>query len=70
MRFRRSYWFFGGLYRNYVDAATSAAQNLTYASSNSFIMRADHTSVLSASGPGRNSVRLKSNKAFTNGVAM
>ncbi|KAF8911769.1 laminarinase [Mucidula mucida] len=55
---------------NYVDAATSAAQNLTYASSNSFIMRADHTSVLSASGPGRNSVRLKSNKAFTNGVAI
>ncbi|KAF8998184.1 hypothetical protein BDZ89DRAFT_970108, partial [Hymenopellis radicata] len=43
---------------NYVNAATAAAQNLTFASSSSFIMRADHTSVLSAPGPGRNSVRL------------
>ncbi|KAF8916423.1 2 beta-glucanase [Mucidula mucida] len=54
----------------YVDAATAAAQNLTYASSDSFIVRADHTTVLSASGPGRNSIRLKSTKTYSNGVTV
>jgi beta-glucanase (GH16 family) len=31
-------------------------------------MRADHTNVLSSSGPGRNSVRIKSNSAWGHGV--
>jgi len=53
---------------NYVNAATAAAQNLTFTSSNTFIMRADHTTVLSASGPGRNSVRMQSNKQYTTSV--
>jgi hypothetical protein len=40
--------------RNYVNQATALAQNLTYASGNTLIMRADYKTVLSASGPGRN----------------
>ncbi|THH27536.1 hypothetical protein EUX98_g6654 [Antrodiella citrinella] len=55
---------------NYVDQATALAQNLTYASGDTFIIRADDTTVLSASGPGRNSVRLQSNKQYLNHVAV
>ncbi|KAH8105325.1 laminarinase [Cristinia sonorae] len=55
---------------NYVSQSTAQAQNLTFASSDHFIIRADHTTKLSASGPGRNSVRLQSNKQFTNHVAV
>ncbi|TCD67725.1 hypothetical protein EIP91_012025 [Steccherinum ochraceum] len=55
---------------NYVDQSTALAQNLTYASGDHFIIRADHTTTLSASGPGRNSVRLQSNKQYTNHVAV
>ncbi|KNZ74687.1 putative glycosidase C21B10.07 [Termitomyces sp. J132] len=55
---------------NYVDSATAASENLTFASSNTFILRADHTTVLSSSGPGRNSVRIKSNKVYTEHVAI
>ena len=58
------------LFRNYVNAATAASLNLTYASGDTFILRADSTTVLSASGPGRNSVRIQSNKAYTNSVMM
>ncbi|EGN97297.1 glycoside hydrolase family 16 protein [Serpula lacrymans var. lacrymans S7.3] len=50
---------------NYVDEATAQSLNLTYTTSNTFIMRADDTTVLTASGPGRNSVRIKSNTAYT-----
>ncbi|KAJ7599036.1 glycoside hydrolase family 16 protein [Mycena floridula] len=53
---------------NYVDAGTAASQNLTFASSNSFILRSDFKKTLSASGPGRNSVRLQSNKQYTTSV--
>ncbi|KAG8697450.1 hypothetical protein FRC09_007865 [Ceratobasidium sp. 395] len=49
---------------NYVDQATAQRLNLTYASSNSFIMRADYTTTLPASGPGRNSVRIQSKKQW------
>jgi len=55
---------------NYVDQTTALAQNLTYANGDTFIIRADHTTVLSASGPGRNSVRLQSNKQYYNHVAV
>ena len=42
--------------------------NLTYANGNTFILRTDYTTTLSASGPGRNSVRLQSNKAYGNSL--
>jgi len=50
---------------NYVDASTAKSKNLTFASGNTFILRADHTTTLSSSGAGRNSVRLQSNKQYT-----
>ncbi|KAJ3553250.1 hypothetical protein NM688_g3716 [Phlebia brevispora] len=56
--------------RNYVDQATALSLNLTYASGDTLIMRADDTTVLSPSGPGRNSVRIQSNKAYTTHVAV
>ncbi|KAK0466920.1 endo-beta-glucanase [Desarmillaria tabescens] len=55
---------------NYVDVSTSKSRNLTYASDNTFILRADDTTVLSASGPGRNSVRLMSNKQYGTNTVM
>lgn len=53
---------------NYVNAQTAASLNLTYASSNTFILRSDFTTKLSSSGPGRNSVRIQSNKQWTTAV--
>ncbi|KAK7692230.1 hypothetical protein QCA50_003855 [Cerrena zonata] len=55
---------------NYVDQATALAQNLTFASGNTLIMRADSKTTLSASGPGRNSVRIHSNKKYTTHVSV
>ncbi|KAJ6562592.1 2 beta-glucanase [Mycena capillaripes] len=55
---------------NYVDAGTAARQNLTFASGNSFVMRADSKNVLNPNGPGRNSVRLQSNKRYTTAVTI
>ncbi|KAK0232388.1 2 beta-glucan [Armillaria nabsnona] len=55
---------------NYVDVATSQSQNLTYASDDTFILRADDTTVLNADGPGRNSVRLQSNNQYGSNTAM
>ncbi|SJK98518.1 uncharacterized protein ARMOST_01786 [Armillaria ostoyae] len=55
---------------NYVNAATAASQNLTYASDGTFILRADFTTVLDATGPGRNSVRLQSNKQYGSNTVM
>ncbi|KAH9921422.1 endo-1,3(4)-beta-glucanase-like protein [Fomitopsis serialis] len=48
----------------YVDQSTAVADNLTYVSSDTLIMRVDDTTVLSSSGAGRNSVRIKSNTAY------
>ncbi|KAG2160252.1 glycoside hydrolase family 16 protein [Suillus bovinus] len=48
----------------YVDQQTAQMLNLTYATSNTFIMRADDTTVLTSSGPGRNSVRIRSNRQY------
>jgi len=50
--------------RNYVNAATAAAQNLTYASGDHFVLRADYKTTLGSGGAGRNSVRLKSNRQY------
>ncbi|KAG7445068.1 glycoside hydrolase family 16 protein [Guyanagaster necrorhizus] len=55
---------------NYVDVSTSKSRNLTYASGDTFILRADDTTVLSASGPGRNSVRLMSNNQYNSNSVM
>ncbi|KAF4564594.1 hypothetical protein EYR36_002531 [Pleurotus pulmonarius] len=55
---------------NYVDANTARSKNLTFASSDTFILRADSTTRLSASGPGRDSVRIRSNKVYTTHVAV
>ncbi|KAF9820365.1 hypothetical protein IEO21_01374 [Rhodonia placenta] len=49
---------------DYVTQATALAENLTYANGDTLIMRADATTVLSASGPGRKSVRLQSQDSF------
>ena len=53
-----------------MDQGTSRDLNLTYASSDTFIMRADYKNHLDPSGPGRNSVRIKSQKTFTKHVAV
>ena len=60
----------GRSHRNYVDQDTALALNLTYYNGDTFIIRADDTTVLSASGPGRNSVRLQSNKQYTTHVTV
>jgi hypothetical protein len=53
---------------NYVDAATAASNNLTSASADSFILRADSWTVLDPDGPGRNSFRIVSNHQYTTAV--
>jgi len=55
---------------NYVSEATAQSLGLTSVSGNNFILRCDDTTVLSASGPGRNSVRIRSNAAYTTHVAV
>lgn len=55
---------------NYVDQGTALSKNLTFANGNTFVIRADSTTSLSASGPGRNSVRVRSQKTYTTHVAM
>lgn len=53
---------------NYVDAGTASQENLTYASNGHFVLRADFTSYLDPNGPGRDSVRIKSNNQYTTSV--
>ncbi|KAF7370092.1 Glycoside hydrolase family 16 protein [Mycena sanguinolenta] len=56
---------------NYVDEATAKSQNLTFASDNTFILRADFKTVISdSSATGRNSVRIRTNNAYTTHVAV
>lgn len=54
----------------YVDQNTAIANNLTFTSSNSFVLRADHTNVVPSSGVGRESVRLISNAQYTTHAAV
>ncbi|KAE9388395.1 family 16 hypothetical endo-1,3(4)-beta-glucanase from glycoside hydrolase [Gymnopus androsaceus JB14] len=54
----------------YVDQATATAGNLTFATDDVFILRADDTTVLTASDPGRNSVRLTSVATYGSPSAM
>ncbi|KAH6917917.1 endo-beta-glucanase [Coprinopsis sp. MPI-PUGE-AT-0042] len=53
---------------NYVDKDTAIRDGLVSATDDSFFLRADATKVLSPSGPGRDSVRLISNRHYGNGV--
>ncbi|KAH9913698.1 endo-beta-glucanase [Epithele typhae] len=54
----------------YVSQADALAKNLTYARGSTLIIRTDDTTVLSADGPGRDSVRLRSNKMYTTHVSI
>ncbi|KAJ3534323.1 hypothetical protein NMY22_g6974 [Coprinellus aureogranulatus] len=54
----------------YVDQNTSRNQNLTYASSNSFVLRTDFKTTLGSGGSGRPSVRIRSKKTYTTHVAV
>nr|GAT50274.1 glycoside hydrolase family 16 protein [Mycena chlorophos] len=56
---------------NYVSEATAKADNLTFASANTFILRADYKTVISdSSSTGRNSVRIRTNAAYTTHAAV
>ncbi|KAG6835744.1 hypothetical protein H0H93_015045 [Arthromyces matolae] len=55
---------------NYTDAATAMHQNLTFASHDTFILRSDFKTVLDPNGPGRNSARIRTNKAYSTHVAI
>lgn len=55
---------------NYVDQATAQSLGLVSVSGTTFTMRADDTTVLTPSGPGRNSVRIRSNAEYTTHVAV
>ncbi|KAG2153377.1 glycoside hydrolase family 16 protein [Suillus clintonianus] len=54
----------------YVSRKTAERLNLTYATSDTFILRADDTTVLSANDSGRNSVRIRSNHQYTEHVVV
>ena len=53
-----------------MDQNTALAQNLTYATDSTLILRADYWTKLSPSGPGRNSVRIQSKKQYTTHVVV
>ncbi|KAG2142258.1 glycoside hydrolase family 16 protein [Suillus bovinus] len=48
----------------YVNRTTAESLNLTYATSDTFILRADDTTVLGVNDTGRNSVRIRSNRWY------
>ncbi|KAH9935668.1 concanavalin A-like lectin/glucanase domain-containing protein [Fomitopsis serialis] len=55
---------------NYVDLGTAVSQNLTYATLDKFVLRADSTNVVANGALGRNSNRILSNKAYSDSVAV
>ncbi|KAG0701161.1 glycoside hydrolase family 16 protein [Suillus ampliporus] len=54
----------------YVDESTAQADGLVSVANNKLILRADYTTTLSASGPGRNSFRIQSNTQYSHHVAI
>ena len=56
--------------RTYVDFATAQAKNLVSVSGNQVTVRADSTTILNATGPGRDSFDLVSKDQYTTHVAM
>ncbi|KAF6758432.1 glycoside hydrolase family 16 protein [Ephemerocybe angulata] len=55
---------------NYTSKDVSQKLNLTFATPDTFILRADYKTVLDPAGPGRNSVRIRSNASYTTHVAI
>ncbi|KAH9049268.1 endo-beta-glucanase [Lactarius deliciosus] len=55
---------------NYVSQADAQNLGLATVSGSNFILRADSTTTLSASGPGRNSFRIISNKQYSTHVSV
>ncbi|KIL00724.1 glycoside hydrolase family 16 protein [Paxillus rubicundulus Ve08.2h10] len=53
---------------NYVDKETAMERNLSYATCDTFLMRADDWSVVEPNVRGRDSVRIQSNNAFGDGL--
>lgn len=56
--------------RNYISQDAALARNLTYANDDTLILRADSTTVLNPSGPGRDSFRLESTRLYDRHVAV
>ncbi|KAG8214674.1 glycoside hydrolase family 16 protein [Butyriboletus roseoflavus] len=54
----------------YVDQQVAQEYNLTYVTDDTFVLRADHTTYLKPSDPGRKSVRIVSNRQFSTFVAI
>ncbi|KAI0051465.1 glycoside hydrolase family 16 protein [Auriscalpium vulgare] len=55
---------------NYVSQATAQSEGLATVSGSHFILRADSSKTLSASGPGRDSFRIQSNNAYGTHVSV
>ncbi|OJA13654.1 hypothetical protein AZE42_06891 [Rhizopogon vesiculosus] len=55
---------------NYVNETVAKALNLTFATDETFILRADDFTVLNAKGAGRDSVRIRSNNQYTTHVTV
>ncbi|CCM05071.1 uncharacterized protein FIBRA_07277 [Fibroporia radiculosa] len=55
---------------NYTDQAFARATNLSYATSTKFFMRADDQNVVPSNARGRNSVRILSNKAYSDSLTV
>ncbi|KAF8070191.1 glycoside hydrolase family 16 protein [Lyophyllum atratum] len=55
---------------NYVDMGAAEAANLSYASHNKFVMRADAYQIVPPSSRGRDSVRIVSNEAYGDSVVV
>jgi hypothetical protein len=53
-----------------VNETVAIAQNLTFASADAFVLRADSTNTVSSSARGRNSVRIQSYSQYTTHVAV
>ena len=58
------------LYRDYVDQCTAISNNLTFASEDLFVFRADYQNKVASSDTGRKSVRLISSQTFQHHVVM
>ncbi|TEB28349.1 hypothetical protein FA13DRAFT_1755858 [Coprinellus micaceus] len=55
---------------NYTDKETSRLLNLTYTTPDTFVLRADYTTLLDTGGAGRNSVRIRTSSSYTTHVAV
>ncbi|KZP11625.1 glycoside hydrolase family 16 protein [Athelia psychrophila] len=53
---------------NFVDQPTALSSNLSFASSDSFVMRADSTQVVAPASRGRDSIRITSHNAYNDSM--